>query len=145
MTDDIDTLRKRAKQLREAGDYDWSKGRKESAQATHDQTRVIELKVKEMEKQLPQTPARIDHKALLAIMKQLPGDYKPWGSDDRDAPPDLWAPDCSCGCVFQARIEGSLGADWGVCTNPDSHRVGLLTFEHQGCRKFVQGKDDDVT
>ena len=34
-------------------------------------------------------------------------------------------------------LAGKLGCDWGVCGNPESHRCGLLTFEHQGCREFV--------
>ena len=37
-------------------------------------------------------------------------------------------------------LEGKLGYDWGACVNPTSPRVGLLTFEHQGCRQF---EDDE--
>lgn len=41
-----------------------------------------------------------------------------------------------CGCKYFLPLEGSLRFDWGVCMNPNSPRVGLLTFEHQGCRAF---------
>ncbi|MGH7577399.1 MAG: DUF3027 domain-containing protein, partial [Longimicrobiales bacterium] len=44
--------------------------------------------------------------------------------------------DCSSGCQFYLPLDGELGADWGVCTNPASHRAGKLTFEHQGCPQF---------
>jgi hypothetical protein len=30
----------------------------------------------------------------------------------------------------------TISNDWGVCTNPRSHRCSLLTFEHQGCKNF---------
>jgi hypothetical protein len=32
----------------------------------------------------------------------------------------------------------AMPLDWGVCVNPVSPRVGLLTFEHQGCPQFEQ-------
>ena len=41
-------------------------------------------------------------------------------------------------------IKGELGNDWGVCSNRNSHRYGLLTFEHQGCQKFVFDKKEDL-
>ena len=31
--------------------------------------------------------------------------------------------------------------DWGVCANVKSPRKGLLTFEHQGCKEFEEGKE----
>jgi hypothetical protein len=40
------------------------------------------------------------------------------------------------GCRWYVKLQGSLGHDWGVCTNAQSHRCGLLTFEHQGCQQF---------
>jgi len=69
------------------------------------------------------------HEDLIKIVKDLP--------EDTRNETDEWFPDCSCGCKFFAELRGQLGADWGVCCNPESHRVGLLTFEHQGCKKFV--------
>ena len=72
------------------------------------------------------------HAHLLTIMVCLPTDFEPWGerSDDERGS------DCSCGCRWYATLNGPLGADWGVCTNPASPRCGLLTFEHQGCPEF---------
>lgn len=77
----------------------------------------------------------IKHKDLLAIVTKLKGDYEPWGSTPRETLTQ-WFPDCSCGCKYFAPIEGQLGADWGICCNRKSHRAGLLTFEHQGCKEF---------
>ena len=66
------------------------------------------------------------HEALLAINVDLPTDYAPYGNAERIHG------DCSCGCIFYAKLAGRVGADWGVCCNPASPRVGMLTFEHQG-------------
>ncbi len=73
------------------------------------------------------------HKHLLTIMPRLPTDFEPYGERSRDTD---WGPDCSCGCKHFIPLEGELRYDWGVCVNPDSPRVGLLTFEHQGCKQF---------
>jgi hypothetical protein len=78
------------------------------------------------------------NKSLHRICKNLPTDFRPWGERDRDAE---WGPDCSCGCKFFLKLPGQLGNDWGVCWNPESPRSGLLTFEHQGCRHFVEEKE----
>lgn len=45
--------------------------------------------------------------------------------------------DCSCGCYFFHPLLGDLQKDWGVCTNPQSPRAGLLTFEHIGCACYT--------
>jgi hypothetical protein len=79
--------------------------------------------------------AKASHKLLLRVLRSLPEDYEPWGQDKRDDPVRPCA-DCSCGCVFFNELSGQLGADWGVCMNPESHRAGLLTWEHQGCHQF---------
>jgi len=79
------------------------------------------------------------HKHLLSIMKRLPSDFEPYGDRSRDTD---WGPDCSCGCKHYLTLEGKLGADWGVCANPASPRVGLLTFEHQGCREYEDSEED---
>ncbi len=71
-----------------------------------------------------------EHDRLLKIVKNLPEDYEPYGKSERDSG------DCSCGCKYAKKLAGDLGGDWVVCTNPASHRVGLLTFEHQGCLQF---------
>jgi hypothetical protein len=39
-------------------------------------------------------------------------------------------------CIHFLKLPGKPGLDWGVCANPVSPRVGLLTFEHQGCEQF---------
>jgi hypothetical protein len=106
------------------------------------------------------------HDALWAIVRQLPEDYWPYGQNrDREGDPSV-APsqvsdaecaasrereqgvyngDCSCGCRFFAKLDGAIGMDWGICFNPKSHRVGLLTFEHQGCDKFAGDDADEPT
>lgn len=73
------------------------------------------------------------HEELLALVTKLPSDFEPYGERSRDTD---WGPDCSCGCRWYLPLEGDLRFDWGVCTNRDSPRCGLLTFEHQGCREF---------
>lgn len=37
------------------------------------------------------------------------------------------------GCDFYPELEGALGSDWGVCTNPASPYDSLVRFEHDGC------------
>lgn len=72
-------------------------------------------------------------------MIERPQDFEPYGRRERNSS------DCSCGCRFFIGLEGGLGADWGVCTNPESLRCSLLTFEHQGCPQFVYDPyGDDV-
>jgi hypothetical protein len=73
----------------------------------------------------------ISHDALWAVCRTDDLDYEPYGRADRNG-----FFDCSCGCRFYAELPWPRGADWGVCTNPASHRAGLLTFEHQGCPHF---------
>jgi hypothetical protein len=73
---------------------------------------------------------------LHAVCRTRPTDYEPYGFRVRDDA------DCSCGCRWWVPLAGKLAYDWGVCTNPVSPRVGLLTFEHQGCPAFEAGPDD---
>jgi hypothetical protein len=74
-------------------------------------------------------------KQLWRVLKVLPGDYKEYGGQVDREWGDEWGPDCSCGCRhFVELAPEDVGADWGVCANPKSHRAGLLTWEHQGCR-----------
>jgi hypothetical protein len=86
------------------------------------------------------TPYGREHRRLLKLVPQLPGDYDPWGKVERWKDPHRPYPDCSNDCRFARWLEDRdgmhLSMDWCVCTNPKSHRVGLLTFEHQGCQKF---------
>jgi hypothetical protein len=76
------------------------------------------------------------HDRLAANCRRLPGDYKPWGLVERWADSSQSYPDCSHGCRFAVWLEGTAGYDWCVCTNPKSHRSGMLTFEHQGCQQM---------
>jgi hypothetical protein len=82
---------------------------------------------------------QVHHSLLWKACRKLPEDYQPYGDADRGDTERI-APDCSTGCVHFYLLEDKdgepLGLDWGVCTNPKSHRCGLLTFEHQGCPKF---------
>jgi len=70
------------------------------------------------------------HEKLHSICRHLPSDFEPYGEKERDGG------DCSSGCKHFLKLPGKLGADWGICANHASPRVGLLTFEHQGCEKF---------
>lgn len=89
------------------------------------------------------------HDLLTRACKHLPGDYKPWGEVEREAPdaPQGWWADCSSGCrhflVLMDAGDQAISNDWGVCINPKSHRDGLLTFEHQGCPAFEFEDDDE--
>lgn len=75
----------------------------------------------------------VAHDRLHLVVIRLPTDYEPYGSTPRGPL------DCSHGCKHFAPLAGNVGHDWGVCTNPEGHRRGLLTFEHQGCEQFEQG------
>jgi hypothetical protein len=83
------------------------------------------------------------HEHLGRIVRPHERDYEPWGKVVRWEDPGRAYPDCSCGCKWYIESEGELGFDWGVCTNPASHRCGLLTFEHQGCERFEAGDIED--
>lgn len=80
------------------------------------------------------------HDHLWTITRKHPDDYDPYGKVDREWSWQMGGGDCSSGCVYfynlASRNKQSLGMDWGVCGNPESHRAGLLTFEHQGCLYF---------
>jgi hypothetical protein len=41
-------------------------------------------------------------------------------------------------------LDGTHGMDWGVCTEPQSPRAGLLTFEHMGCPHFEQEPEEEL-
>lgn len=71
------------------------------------------------------------HSLLWAIVEKSQSDYEPYGTVLRDKC------DCSCGCKWYLPLQ-AVPLDWGVCSNKKSHRVGKLTFEHQGCPHFEQ-------
>ena len=77
--------------------------------------------------------APADHWHLHAICIRLPTDFEPYGYRIRTGP------DCSCGCDWFLPLQ-ALPMDWGVCSNPQSPRCGLLTFEHQGCPFFTSSR-----
>jgi len=73
----------------------------------------------------------VTHNQLHEIKITNDYDYEPYGKQRRDGH------DCSSGCRFFIRLDSKQhNGSWGVCTNYESHRAGLLTFEHQGCKQF---------
>ena len=70
------------------------------------------------------------------VLKRLPTDYRDYGGQvERWKHVDVSYPDCSWGCkwwvpLYDSKYDGADG-DWGVCTNHNSARAGLLTWEHQ--------------
>ena len=79
---------------------------------------------------------------LWQVVKILPTDYTDYGGQvKRWEDVEGYYPDCSSCKRFHRlhdRTENSWDNDWGVCSNPDSPRAGLLTWEHQagvGCFK----------
>jgi hypothetical protein len=74
-----------------------------------------------------------DHWHLHAVCRTLPTDVAPYGFRVR-----VDAADRPCGCRWFVHLAGRLGSDWGVCTNPVSPRVGLLTFEHHRRLAFTR-------
>jgi hypothetical protein len=82
--------------------------------------------------------AELTHEQLWHVCLRKPGDYEPYGTRTRltaTRPAEI-ACDCSGGCKWYHTLSGPASLDWGVCGNPQSHRAGLLTFEHQGCPEF---------
>jgi hypothetical protein len=88
---------------------------------------------------------RNTHSILFSVLKILPTDYEEYGGEvKRWADPQKDYPDCSRGCKHFVKLEGDLGYDWGVCSNPNSPRAGMLTWEHQtGVNCFE--KEDEGT
>ncbi len=94
---------------------------------------------------------KISHEHLWPVTRKLPEDYEPYGKQKRPGDEDedetgIESPtgyygDCSSGCKWYVDLVAPFAADWGVCTNPASHRCGLLTFEHQGCLYFEPDRE----
>ena len=88
---------------------------------------------------------RAEDDILWGCVVRLPSDYEPWGNR-----PDVErGTDCSCGCKWfrpldQDHPESTVGMDWGVCTNPNSPRSGMLTWEHQGSHICFEQDPDDT-
>lgn len=70
-------------------------------------------------------------------LRILDTDYAEYGDKvERWRDPRVPYPDCSGGCKHWLAWDG----DWGICSNKQAPRFGLLTWEHQagvGC--FSQG------
>ncbi len=79
---------------------------------------------------------RATSELLWSVCQRMAEDYEGYGTVERQRGKQ-WLPDCSMGCRYFVPLDGELRYDWGVCANPQSHRAGLLTFEHQGCPAFV--------
>lgn len=83
-------------------------------------------------------------------LKILPSDYSDYGgSVVRWRYIDLDYPDCSSGCrwfvpLYDANND-SWDCDWGVCTNPQSPRAGLLTWEHQAGFECFERDNNDTS
>lgn len=68
---------------------------------------------------------------IWSCLKVLPTDYDEYGGEiKRWADPAKNYPDCSCGCKFFVTLSEPYSYDWGVCTNPNAPRKGMLTWEH---------------
>ena len=106
--------------IRMYSDFVWEKIReKESQRVENEKKRTEDL-----------------HTLLWSIVEKSQDDYEPYGETIRENS------DCSCGCKWYLPLK-AVPLDWGVCSNKKSHRVGKLTFEHQGCPQFEQ-KDDEL-
>jgi hypothetical protein len=85
----------------------------------------------------PLTPG--SHEQLWQIAVRLPTDFEPYGQRKREN-----FSDCSCSCRWFLPLV-AMPLDWGVCANPASPRVALLTFEHQGCPQFeYDAREEEV-
>lgn len=71
------------------------------------------------------------HDRLLHVLPRLETDFGPFGKVPQDGQPD-----CSNGCRHFVKLAYGAVDQWGVCSNPESPRAGMLTFEHQGCSAF---------
>jgi hypothetical protein len=84
-----------------------------------------------LDSQLGSKPNSLADEAFWRVLKKLPTDFEPYGKRKRKG-----ILDCSCKCRWFCKLAGRLGQDWGVCSNSQSPRAGLLTFEHQGCPQY---------
>jgi hypothetical protein len=71
------------------------------------------------------------HDKFLQIVRRLETDFEPFGKVPQDGQPD-----CSNGCRHFVKLAHGTADHWGVCSNRESPRTGMLTFEQQGCSVF---------
>jgi hypothetical protein len=78
---------------------------------------------------------------LWQVCRKLTSDFEPFGQRKGEGQPD-----CSTCRWYQPLLRYGVLA-WGICANPHSPRVGLLTFREQGCESFDQAEEptDDET
>jgi hypothetical protein len=70
----------------------------------------------------------MDNNHFWNIVRVLPTDYHDYGGKiERFSHPEEFYPDC-INCRFFKKIDNE---GWGICSNPNSPRSGLLTYEHQ--------------
>lgn len=82
---------------------------------------------------------------LFKVLKILPTDYEEYGGEvKRWADLEKDYPDCSRGCKHFVELNGDLGNDWGVCSNSNSPRAGLLTWEHQTGVDCFEKEDEET-
>lgn len=82
---------------------------------------------------------KVSHRHLWAVVTIRPSDFEPYGFRKREGEAD-----CSCGCKWFLPLGDRYRYDWGICANPISPRVGLLTYEHMGCPFFEMDDIDDI-
>ena len=56
---------------------------------------------------------------------------------------DEWVNEPCFLCIYYIPLKGSLGSDWGVCSNPKSQFDSRVMFEHDGCDFFDIVDDDE--
>ena len=76
-------------------------------------------------------------------MADVHGTHRRWVRDlnrtnDEAAPGyrEAWSWEQCGGCSHWLPLAGTLGADWGVCSNPVSRFDRRAMFEHDGCDEF---------
>jgi hypothetical protein len=74
---------------------------------------------------------------LWQACRKLPSDFEPYGQR-RWSGKREFRPNCATCCWFLELCR--TWPDWEACANPDSPRVGLLTFWEQGCWQFEPEK-----
>lgn len=74
---------------------------------------------------------------LWQACRKLPSDFEPYGQRKWQGQRE-GQPDCATCCWFLELFR--TWPDWGACANPQSPRIGLLTFWEQGCGQFEQEK-----
>ena len=85
---------------------------------------------------------------LFKCLRILPTDYAEYGGEvKRWENNDLDYPDCST-CAMFSKLKEPNDNDWGVCSNKNSPRAGLLTWEHQAgflCHQKQQPQTELIT